>query len=101
MDKLNLDVVAQSERQAVAADRAREIGPLQVAVFVMAGGGFLGRMAAEQPADFYIDDRCEDLRYEAEEIEQAVEVLRITAQAQGLDPHKMPAMPEFHACGIF
>lgn len=40
------------------------IQAMQVAVFVMCGGGFLGQFAAAQPADFY-------------------------AEIEGLDPHSL------------
>lgn len=74
---------------------------LQVAVYVMCGGGFLGRFAAEQPADFYIDDRCGRLPYPNKAICQAVRVLEAQAKAQGLDPHNLPAMLSFHQAGVF
>jgi len=74
---------------------------LQVAVYVMCGGGLLGHFAAEQPADFYIDDRVGRLPYPRKEIYQAVSVLKTLAEAHCLDPHKMPELPSFHACGIF
>ena len=80
---------------------ADSIPAMQVAVYVMCGGGFLGRMAAEQPADFYIDERCTKLPYGKREIIQAVQVLVIAAGAHGLNPHEMPAMPRFHNMGIF
>lgn len=80
---------------------AKTIPAMQVAVYVMCGGGFLGRMAAEQPADFYVDARCGKLPFKVREIEQAVQVLVIAAGAHGLDPHNMPAMPRFHNMGVF
>jgi len=92
--KLNQDRVREGAAQY-------EVGPLQIAVYVMAGGGFLGRFAAEQPADFYIDDRCGRLPYGRKDIAQAVETLKTIAEAQGLDPHHLPAMPDFHGCGVF
>jgi len=73
----------------------------QVAVFVMCGGGMLGHMAAEQPADFYIDDRCGRLPYGKREILQAVAVLTTLAKAAGHDPHALPSAPRFHNCGVF
>jgi len=73
----------------------------QAAVFVMCGGGMLGHLAAEQPADFYIDDRCGRLPYGKREILQAVAVLAVLAKAAGLDPHHLPDCPRFHNCGIF
>lgn len=77
------------------------IGPHQVAVYVMCGGGVLGSFAAEQPADFYIDDRVGRLPYPRKEICQAVETLTTIAEVNGLNPKHLPPMPRFHNCGIF
>jgi hypothetical protein len=77
------------------------IPPLQTAVFVMAGGGYLGNFAAEQPGKFYIDDRVGKLPYTRKEIYQAVEVLKILAEENGLDPNHLPEKPSFHNMGIF
>lgn len=76
------------------------IGAHQVALYVMAGGGFLGRFAAEQPADFYIDDRVGRLPYSRDEITQATATLATIAEAHGLNPHDLPKMPTFHNFGI-
>ncbi len=73
----------------------------QVAVFVMCGAGMLGRLAAEYPADFYVDDRVARLPYTKREIKQAVDTLVTLARAAGMDPRQMPPMPRFHNCGIF
>jgi hypothetical protein len=77
------------------------IDSMQVAVFVMCGGGFLGKFAAEQPADFYIDDRVSKLPYKKAEILQAVETLVTISEANGLDAHNLAPMPRFHNMGIF
>lgn len=77
------------------------IGAVQLAVYVMAGGGMLGRFAAEQPADFYIDDRVSKRPYPKRAIYRAVAVLTRMAQVAGLDPHQMPAMPRLHNLTIF
>lgn len=95
MFKLDFDAVKQSGWSK------ESVTPMQVAVYVMCGGGFLGRMAAEQPAYFYIDDRVGRLPYRKNEIEQAVKALAVIAEANGLDPHHLPEMPRFHNCGIF
>ncbi len=73
----------------------------QTAVFVMCGGGLLGNFAAQQPADFYIDDRVGRLRFPRKEIYQVLAVLVAIAKANGLDPHNLPQRPRFHDCGIF
>ncbi len=98
MKKLDLAAVKESDDFYC---KSRPIGAHQIAVYVMCGGGFLGRFAAEQPADFYIDDRVGRLPYRRKEIMQAVQVLAVIAEARGLDPRKMPKMPEIHNCGIF
>jgi len=79
----------------------RDIGTLQIVAYVAAGGGMLGRSAAEQPADFYIDARSGRLPYGRRRITQIVAVLAAIAEARGLDPHHMPTMPDFHSCGVF
>lgn len=95
MKHLNQERVAESEW------KAETIPPMQVAVYVMCGGGFLGRFAAERPVDFYIDDRVGGLPYKREEIYQAVLTLKNLAVANGLNPNHLPAMPDFHNMGIF
>jgi len=80
---------------------ADSIPAMQVAVFVMCGGGMVGRFAAEQPADFYLDDRVGKLPYKAREIIQAVETLATIAEKNGFDPHHLPEMPRFHNMGTF
>ena len=77
------------------------IGALQVTIYTMCGGGFLGRFAAEQPASFYIDDRVGKLPYPKKAIYQAVAVLKKLAMATGMDLSHMPEMPSFHCCGVF
>jgi len=95
MRRLNQEKVAQSGWDA------ESIPSMQVAVYVMCGGGFLGRFAAEQPMDFYIDDRVGGLPYSREEIYQAVETLKTIAIANGMDPRRLPPVPRFHNMGIF
>ena len=74
---------------------------MQTAVFVMCGGGHLGKFAAEQPAKFYIDDRVSKLPYPKRSIYQAVETLVTIARANSLNPEHLPEMPRFHNMGIF
>jgi len=79
----------------------RKFIPLtQLIVFVMCGGGAIGRFAAENPADFYIDARVPVLPYSKQEILQVVMFLKIVAETNGLDAHNM-RMPDFHAMGVF
>lgn len=76
------------------------IPSMQLAVHVMCGGGLLGRFAAEQPADFYIDSRVARLPYSKAAITQAVRCLVAFAETYGLDPHNLPTLPSFHNMGI-
>jgi len=69
-----------------------EVPTLQVAVYVMCGGGFIGQSAAEQPVGFYIDDRCK-VPYSRTAIYKAVKRLVNTAIAARIDPNDMPQMP--------
>jgi hypothetical protein len=68
MLKLDLAEVAESDK---AYRKDREMGTLQTVVYIMCGGGILGHFAAEQPADFYIDDRVGKLAYPKRQILQA------------------------------
>jgi len=77
------------------------IGHAQVVVYVMTGGGMLGKMAAEQPADFYIDARVGRLPYGRREIMKAVGTLKQLVVRAGLDPRALPRMPYLHNLGVF
>lgn len=105
MTKLNFDAVLESLKEQKAYDEQglqERFRALQVVVHVMCGGGFLGRMASEQPAEFYIDDRASARTpYPLKQIQQAVQVLTLTAQVLGYDPNKLPHAPDFHCCGIW
>jgi len=81
--------------------KAESIPNMQIVVYVMCGGGFLGRLAAEQPANFYIDDRVGRLPYGKKEIYQAVETLKTIAEVNGLNAHNLPFLPSFHNMGVF
>lgn len=77
-----------------------DIRYLQVAIFVAAGGGFIGRMFAEKPAVAYIDTRVGRLPYSRTEIENMRMTLVAMAEAKGLDPRHLPKRPDFHSCGV-
>ena len=100
MHKLDMEAVTKNLEGTHWTEPER-IGTLQAAVYVMVGGGMLGRFAAEQPADFYIDARVGRLPYGRREIRQAVAVLAAIAAKAGLDPHHLPQTPDFHNCGVF
>ena len=96
MRKLDIDKV----KSETAFNGINHVQALQTAVFVMCGGGFLGRFATEQPADFYIDDRVSKLPYSRKVIKQAVAVLCAHAENEGLDTHNL-SFAGFHNCGTF
>lgn len=99
---LHFDAVRESlEYRHKQGTLTAEIPFMQVAVFAACNGGGIGRMAAEQPADFYIDDRFGGLPFNRKIIEQAVNVLKIAAEIAGMDAHNMPKMPIFHNMGMF
>lgn len=77
------------------------IEPLQIAIYVATGGGFLGKSYAERPKSAYIDARVGKLPYTRAEIENIKQTLIAIAEANGLDPYNLPPMPNFHNCGIF
>ena len=79
----------------------RTMPALQVAVFVMIGGGFTGNSAARQPEDFSIDDRAGRLHYSRRDIMKAVAQLTETAKQAGLDPRDLPRLPSLHNCGVW
>lgn len=116
MGRLNLGMVREYFREQVKGNRrkAHEIfRATQLAVYVAAGGGFLGRFAAEQPSEFYIDDRVWGLPYKRQQIEQAVKVLEIMCHELGYKTAlshankrkkkwlPIPPVMQCHNCGIF
>ena len=62
---------------------------LQVAVYVMCGGGMLGSFAMKQPADFYIDARVGRLPYPRKKIYIAIEVLKALAEVLRKNSHNL------------
>ena len=89
-------------REVFAANRERwPIGPLQVAAYVAAGAGLIGRMYAHQPADAYRDSRAGRGPYCNRDLEQIRQTLITLAEVHGLDPHHLPDMPDIPACGVF
>lgn len=102
--KLDFDVVRSSIKNRVSESpqhAMRELQDLQISIYTMCGGGFLGKSAASQPKDFYIDLRVGKLPYSKKAILQAVKVLSIYAEELGLDPNRLDFHSGFHACGIF
>ncbi len=77
-----------------------ELGTLQVAIYVACGGGWIGRLYAEQPKEASIDARVGKLPYSRKEIENMRQVLVAIAEQRGLDPNRLPMMPKFHKCGV-
>lgn len=98
IDKINQDVVRDSIRENwLDAD----IAVLQTAIYVACGGGWLGNLYANQPADAYMDASVGKLPYSRRAIENIKIVLIAMAEAKGLDPCNLPKMPRFHSCGVF
>lgn len=81
-------------------DTESTVHDMQVVVYVMCGGGILGSMAAEQPADFYIDSRHGTTPYPPKKIMEAVRFLKETAIYNGMDPKKLPSL-SLHNMGVF
>lgn len=79
----------------------RMIGPAQVALYVMCGGGLVACSYAEQPASAYRDLRCCRAPYGSRKIERARRALIAMAERCGLDPNKMPPMSDFGNLGVF
>lgn len=102
MRKLNMENVRMGIKDQTPAQRLERLKAQQIAVYVMIGGGFLGRFAAEQPADFYIDSRVGRLHYGQRVIYQAVEILKILAEECGFNGRSdMPKMMDLHCSGIW
>ncbi len=98
MRKLDMEQVRASFK---GRRRRWKIGTLQVVAYVAAGGGMIGRMYAEQPADAYRDSRTGRAPYKARDLENIRQTLVAMAEAYGLDPHRLPRVPDFHNCGVF
>lgn len=102
MFKLNfteVEKVLEEVAKKNLVERTSYLQAQQMFVFTMCGGGLLGRSAAEQPDEFYIDSRVGRLPYPKKEILQAVKVLAILAKVMGLHK-KLPQLPFFHASGV-
>jgi hypothetical protein len=72
---------------------------MQVAIYVMCGGGFLGRSFAEQPAGAYIDSSVGKRPYSVKKIEAARKALVEEVVKEGLDPNDLPVTPNFTNMG--
>lgn len=104
MIKLDLDKVKEGiqKRCAHCPDSIYlEALHMRTAVYVMCGGGSLGHFAANQPREFRINDRVDKLPFDRKEIEQAVALLVIYADALDWKPGNFPPFNRFHNCGIF
>jgi len=99
--KLDPEQVARRYEGWTRKQKLRELENLQVAVYVAAGGGMIGRMYAEQPADAYVDTRAGRRPYPMGTLENMVLVMVVLAKLLKLDPHALPLMPQFHNCGTF
>jgi hypothetical protein len=77
------------------------ISTLQTVIYVACGGGFIGRLHAEQPQSAYIDLRVGKLPYTSTEIGNMRRVLVALAKSRDLDPNDLPKMPNFSNLGVF
>ena len=95
-----MDYEQVKESIEFAGDRW-QIGTLQVAIFVAVGGGLIGSMFAHNPKHAYIDLRAGWTPCNRNDIEKMRLTLMAMAEVKGLDPRRLPPMPEFHNCGVF
>lgn len=92
--------------QGRLADKGRDevfkqMQQLQAALYIMCGGGFLGRSLAESPADNYVDDRC-SIPFSRKAVYNVMQVLTIYAGVLKLDPTKLPGgYFDCHNCGVW
>ena len=78
-----------------------KIETMQVAIYVAAGGGMIGRMYAEQPKSAYRDLRCGPPPYKMKDVENMQKTLIVMAEELGIDPDNLPKMPAFPNCNVF
>jgi hypothetical protein len=97
MNELNQSQIDPATKETCAREL---IGVHQIAVYVICGGGHLGRLAAENPAAFRMEDTVRRLPYSRDEVRRSVATLARIAQAHGFNPHDLPCMPLLHSFGI-
>lgn len=95
-----LDIEQVKESMKRAGDRW-QIGTLQVAIYVAAGGGLVGNMFAHNPKHACKDTRTGRGPYREKSTQKMRQTLVALAEVKGLDPTCLPPMPEFHDCGVF
>ena len=87
---------------AAEKKRARALIPgTQLALYVMVGGGLIGRFYAEQPEYAYRDTRAGRAPFKTKEVEAMRGALLGLADVCGMDGRDMPRMADFHAAGVF
>ena len=77
------------------------IGPTQIVLCVMVGGGFIGADFARRPLTAKRDTRAGGAPYPVTKVEAVRGALVGLAEAAGLDPADLPEVPRFHAAGVF
>ena len=90
--------------EKVSRDREaalQEFQNLQIAAYVMAGGGFIGEMAAEQPWGFYIDTRVGKRPYSTTKICNMVGCVKVFAETLGFNSTTIPKMKSFPYSHLF
>ena len=102
--KLDMDQVRRNLAAAYEENPAQHMERLraqQVAVYVMCGGGMIGRQHAERPLSAYIDARVAKRPYSRKAIDNATRVLAVMAEVAGINADSLPPMPDLHNSGIF
>jgi hypothetical protein len=83
-----------------ATDLIRQrVGASQVGLYVMVGGGMIGRSHAEQPQGAYVDGRASARPYRMSDIEVALEAFIIEVEEAGMDPNNVPMILPFGNMG--
>lgn len=86
----------------IAPDRAAQlVPPAQVAIYVLTGGGLVGRSYAHNPKTAYMDIRLGKRPYSRKQIEAARQTLVALAEKARMDPDSLPDMPDFGNLGVF
>lgn len=94
-------ILGMTHQQVLDLLDTESIPQQQVKVYIMCSGGMLGRFAAEQPGEFYIDDRVPFVPSRRKKIEKEVGHLVSLMEAKGLDTKRGEVrMPWFHNCGL-
>ena len=73
-------------------DLLAELSRVQIALYIMCGGGFIGDFAVRQPDEFYVDDRGKT-PYSVPDILKALVFYSAFLKELGIDKNDIPRMP--------